>query len=180
MVISQKNRILLSRLNGRESHAFRVEVSDALRQYLVELLDLVSLRKLRFEGALHPVAARDWQLRADLGATVVQPCVVTLDPVTTRIDQRVDITYVAGFDEPTAAESEMDSDDSVEALVEEIDLESVLAEALALHVPDYPRKEGVALANAVSGHEDTSEEEERQRPFAGLGDLRDKLREREQ
>jgi hypothetical protein len=44
------------------------------------------VRKLRFIGTLEPEGAQDWRLTADLGATVVQPCVVTLAPVTTRLE----------------------------------------------------------------------------------------------
>lgn len=55
---------------------------EAIRQEL----GLEGLRKLSFSGDLRAQAKRDWLLSGVLGATVVQPCVITLDPVTTRID----------------------------------------------------------------------------------------------
>ena len=49
-------------------------------------LGLSGLRKLSFKGTIRAQDRRDWLLEGMLGATVVQPCVVTLEPVTTRID----------------------------------------------------------------------------------------------
>jgi len=60
---------------------------------LARLLDSPAVRKLRFAGRLAPLAKGGWQLDARLGASVVQTCVVTLEPVTTRIDQTVRRRY---------------------------------------------------------------------------------------
>jgi hypothetical protein len=54
-----------------------------------------------------PEGARDWRLSARLGATVVQPCVATLAPVTTRIDTDVTRRYLADWQEPEGDEAEM-------------------------------------------------------------------------
>ncbi len=50
-------------------------------------LGLDGLRKMRLTGQLAPFGKRDWRFTGQLGATVVQPCVVTLAPVTTRIEE---------------------------------------------------------------------------------------------
>ena len=55
---------------------------DEIRQDL----GLLGLRKLSFSGDVQARGKRDWVLNGKLGATVIQPCVVTLEPVTTRID----------------------------------------------------------------------------------------------
>ena len=147
---------------------------------LAEALDLLSLRKLRFFGEIRARGKSDWHLTAKLGATIVQPCVVTLDPVTTRIDEVVERTYVAQFDTPEGAEVEMPEDDTVEPLPDAIDLFSVLEEALALNLPAYPRKDGVETPNTVvtePGKTPLSDAE--MRPFAGLAALRDAMKEDE-
>ena len=59
----------------------------AARGALAEELGLLDLRKLRLSGRITPDGDSGWRLDATLGATVVQPCVVTLQPVTTRIDE---------------------------------------------------------------------------------------------
>ena len=139
-------------------------------------LDLAGLRKLSFVGQLRPVGKTDWQLEATLGATVVQPCVVTLEPVTTRIDTSVRRQFVADYTDPEDPEVEMPEDDTTEALGAWIDPAIVMQEALALAVPDYPRKEGAELGQMVYTKPGTAAmTDEDARPFAGLADLKAQL-----
>lgn len=140
-------------------------------------LGLIGLRKLRFAGQIAARGRRDWELTGTLGATVVQPCVVTLDPVTSRIDVDVRRLYVAALPEIEEEEVEMPEDDTVEPLGSVIDPGAVMAEALALALPLYPRKDGVDLNEAVfsePGVQPMTDEDAR--PFAGLANLRDSLK----
>ncbi|WP_171174161.1 DUF177 domain-containing protein [Ruegeria sp. HKCCD8929] len=146
-------------------------------EYLREQLHLVGLRKVRFFGDIRARGKRDWVLSGQLGATVLQPCVVTLDPVTTRIDTTVRRVYLANWHEPDEAETEMPEDDETEALGAEIDPWSVMEEALALALPLYPRKEGAGLGDAVftePGKQAITDDDAK--PFAGLAGLRDVLK----
>ena len=115
-------------------------------------------------------------MSADLGATVVQDCVVTLDPVTTRIDEPISRSYVADIPEIEASEVEMPEDDTVEALPETLDLAQVMIEALSLALPPYPRIEGADLSVAVFSEPGvTPMSDDDAKPFAGLGALRESL-----
>lgn len=161
---------------GRPS-GFDLEPDAAVRAELAESLGLDALRKLRFRGEIAPEGPADWRLSGDLGATVVQSCVVTLAPVTTRIDVPVARLYLA---EPPAlpegAEVEMPEDDSQEPLPAVLDLQRVMAEALALAVPLYPRAPGAELGDAAftePGARPLTDADVK--PFAGLAALRDKL-----
>ena len=139
-------------------------------------LELSALRKLSFEGRVKPLGTSDWVLEARLGATVVQPCVVTLEPVTTRIDVDVTRQYLRDYKEPEEPEAEMPEDDTTEALGAWIDPGVVMLEALALAVPDYPRKDDASLGQMVytkPGEVPMTDEDAR--PFAGLADLKSKL-----
>ena len=170
------NRITISRLNGRREHRFKVDLSPARTAELAGRLGVSDLRKLRFEGKLIPQGKKDWRLKAELGATVVQECVVTLDPVTTRIDEVVERQYLAELPEPSGEEMEMTDDDSIESLPDVIDLTDVLEESLVLAVPDYPRKEGAEAAQTLVSEPGTVPlSDEDVKPFAGLAALRDKL-----
>ncbi|MCE8009280.1 DUF177 domain-containing protein [Aestuariivita sp.] len=143
---------------------------------LAEELELNALRKLRFAGEIRATGETDWRIDARLGATVVQPCVVSLEPVTTRIETSVTRHYVADHVEPDAAEVEMPEDDTVEPLPHQIDLTAVMAEALALSIPAYPRKDSAETVQAVftePGKAPLTDDDVR--PFAGLAELRDKL-----
>jgi len=141
-------------------------------------LGLTGLRKVSLRGELLPEGKRDWRLKAVLGATVTQPCVVTLAPVTTRIDEPVERVWRATptLPEDEAGEVEMPEDVSEEPLGRALDLGAVLVEALALALPAWPRAEGATLGEAVytaPGAEPMRDEDAK--PFAGLAGLRDVL-----
>ncbi len=152
-------------------------VPDAdARAALCDALGLTALRKVSLRGRLSPEGARDWRLEAMLGATVIQPCSVTLQPVTTRIDEPVRRVWRAEMPEATGDEVEIPEDVSEEPLGREIDLGAVLAEALALAMPAWPRAEGAELGEAVFGPPGTAPmRDEDARPFASLAGLRDAL-----
>lgn len=149
--------------------------SDEL-QVLSEELGVTSLKKLRFEGRLSAMGKRDWFLQADLGFTVTQPCVVTLEPVTTRVDVPVERQFIAGYEAPEDEEFELTDDENTESLGAEINFEAVMKEALALALPLYPRKADASLLETnftEPGKKAMTDEDAR--PFAGLESLRDKL-----
>lgn len=150
------------------------ETVEALR----EELGLLALRKVSFTGEIVPEGASGWALRGHLGATVVQPCVVTLAPVTTRIEDEVTRSYRPDA-QPTSnlpEEMEMPADDTVEPLGDRIEPFTVLAEALALALPLYPRADGAAVEQAGFAAPGTTPlSDEDVKPFAGLKALKDKL-----
>jgi uncharacterized metal-binding protein YceD (DUF177 family) len=153
-----------------------LEPDEQSRDEIAETLGIVAVRKLRLEGQLAPRGKRDWQFTGTLGATVVQSCVVTLAPVTTRIDETVQRRWVAGWHEPEGDEVELPEDVDVEPLGAEIDLGGVMVEALALALPAFPRADDAELdetAFTEPGKEPMTDDEAR--PFAGLATLRDKL-----
>ncbi len=140
-------------------------------------LDILDLRKVVLKGEIKAVDASDWSLTAHLGATVVQPCVVTLNPVTTRIEADITRLYLAqmpdlGEDE----EVEMPEDENAEELGSEIDVTAVLFEALVLYLPQFPRAENAEMGTTAftePGKKAMTDEEAK--PFASLAALRDKL-----
>lgn len=140
-----------ARLSRRGPLPVRLVPDPAACGRIAARLGLSALRKLRLEGELAPEGRGDWRLTAELGATVVQPCVVSLAPVTTRIDAAVVRTYRAELPPPPPGrEIEMPEDETEEALPETLDLGAVMEEALALALPLYPRAEGAELGTAVS------------------------------
>ncbi|KEJ97733.1 Uncharacterized ACR, COG1399 [Pseudosulfitobacter pseudonitzschiae] len=146
-------------------------------QEIAAELGLAGLRKLRFEGQIEAMGRADWKLTGKLGATVVQPCVVTLDPVTTRIDAPVERIFQHSFTTPDGeVEVEMDEDDRTEPLGAWIDPAAVMVEALSLNLPLYPRVPDAELEQTVfteDGLKPMTDEDAR--PFAGLAALRGQL-----
>jgi len=167
------------RLAGETAQrSFSIEPTTAERAELADAMGITAIRKLRFDGHVSPEGARDWTLQGTLGATVVQPCVVTLEPVTTRIDTSVLRRYLRDMpDLSEASEAEMPEDDTIEPLPETVDLSAVMAEALALALPDFPRAEDVEPVEIrVTEEGKTAMTDEDAKPFAGLADLRDSLK----
>ncbi|WP_299660980.1 DUF177 domain-containing protein [uncultured Ruegeria sp.] len=149
------------------------EVLEAIKHEL----GLLGLRKLSFVGELRAKGKRDWTLTGKLGATVIQPCVVTLEPVTTRIDTPVTRVFLADWNDPDEPEFEIPEDDETEPLGTDIDPALIMIEALSLALPQYPRKDGAELEQAgftEAGKQAMTDEDVK--PFAGLAGLRDALK----
>jgi len=164
----------VARLPRDAEFPFDLEPAPEEAAALAHLLGAVSVRALGFAGHLRPAGA-GWDLEARLTATVVQRCVVTLDPVTAVVDQTVRRRFLP----PTGAEVEVspEDDDELEPLGSRIDLGLVATEALALALPDYPRKPGARLGERVTGPEASPDPEEApgEKPFAALAALRDRM-----
>ncbi|MEY3003917.1 MAG: hypothetical protein RLZZ491_1093 [Pseudomonadota bacterium] len=168
--------LVLARLSRSGETRFAIEPEAPERAAMATALGLGALRKLRFAGQLIAEGRRDWRLEGQLGATVVQPCVVTAEPVTTRIDEPVLRRYLADLPEPEGDEIEMPEDDSAEPLPVSLDLMAVMTEALALALPLYPRAPGAELGEARFAAPGTPPLDDADaRPLAGLAVLRDRL-----
>jgi uncharacterized metal-binding protein YceD (DUF177 family) len=158
----------------REPDGFDFEISPDEREAraIAALLDVPSVRKMRLRGRIAQVAGGGWRLEAELGATVVQTCVVTLDPVTTRIEQPVRRIWMPAEAATREIVVAPDEEDEVERLDDRVDLGLVAIEALALALPAYPRKPGATLGPAAEAE---LEAEAERKPFAGLAALRAKM-----
>ena len=93
-------------------------------------------------------------MEADFDAEVVQSCVVTLEPLPSRISDRI-VQYfgregLAAESDPTEVEVAVDEEDPPEPIVNgEIDMGEAVAQGLALALEPYPRKPGAAIAEEV-------------------------------
>ena len=95
-------------------------------------------------------------------AVVGQTCVVSLEPIVSKIDEAIDVTFA-----PSAAKA--DEDEPPDPLVGGVlDLGALATEFLMLAIDPYPRKEGVQFAPPKV-------EEGGQHPFAALATLKTRL-----
>ena len=177
---AQKTRKLrVAGLDTQKPTPFKLEPSAPQRKAIAAQLKLIELRKVRFEGRIAPTGDADWTLTGDLGATVVQPCVLTLEPVSTRIDVPVSRLFLAKWETAPVSDEEVEinPDDNSEPLNTHIDMDAILIEALSLALPLYPKAEGASLeTTSFSKAGVTPMTDEAARPFAGLASLRDKLK----
>lgn len=177
-----QDMVKLRDLDAASGASFDLAPDANARAALATELDLLALKKLRFHGTLQPEGEGDWRLMGELGATVVQPCIATGAPVTTRIDSKVRRLFRADLaalkDAPLAPETEFDGDDESEPLESEIDLGHVMRELLALELPDYPRlDDSEPLEASISPPGAAPITDESVKPFASLAALRDKMKE---
>jgi len=121
----------------------------------------VKLHAVRFRGGI--------RVTGRLGALVVQPSVISLEPVIQEIVEPVDRVFLPGgekaFAGPANAEIFVDLEgedvpDHFEG--NEADLTNLIVETLALAIDPYPKAEGESLG--IAGDGDVEDE----LPFAGL------------
>lgn len=163
-------------LPNRKPTRFALSPEPAVRAAMAAELGLLGLPDFTLKGELRPVGRNDFELEARLDAVVVQPCSISLVPVTTRLSEDVRRRYDADYRDPEGDEVELPEDDTTEALPAVIDIGTVALEALALALPLYPRAPGAELAEAVFAAPGvTPIRDEDLRPFAGLAALKSKL-----
>lgn len=174
--MSETRPLRVADLPQNQPTRFDITPSAATRAAIATEIGVDAVKKLTFQGELRSEGKSDWRLKGRLGATVVQLCVVTLDPVTSRMDVDVVRLYVADYATPEGDEAEMPEDNMIDPLETHIDPEAVMIEALALNLPEYPRTKGVALGEAVFTEpgKDAMRDEDT-RPFAGLAAFRDSM-----
>jgi uncharacterized metal-binding protein YceD (DUF177 family) len=167
----------VARLPERQDFVFDIAPESREAEAIARLMGARSVRKLRFAGTLSPETPGGWRLEGQLGATVVQTCVVTLDPVTTRVDVPVRRSFrpVRGAQAADLVLSP-EEDDEIEPLGRRIDLGLVAIETLALALPAYPRQEGAELEHTTSAAPGSAPlDATGPRPFAALESLKRKL-----
>jgi uncharacterized metal-binding protein YceD (DUF177 family) len=167
-------------LNERRPTRFELQFDPAQIRQFSDELNLMSLKKPRFTGELTAKGRDQWELTAELGATVQQACIVSFDPVTTRIDEKITRRYVpeAVFEQIAEDEeiAEASGDDAMDILPPEIDLTEVFRETLVLSLPDYPRADGVELGERVFSEDGVKPMRDADaKPFAGLAALKEKM-----
>ncbi len=174
--------IKVSKLSANQTYNVSLALATEDIDRLKQDLGLSALRKVSFSGTLVPSGQDDWALKAKLGATAVQACVVSLEPVTTRIDEGVERIFLHDMPEMSDAEEEveMTEDERIEPLGQQISLIDVFREALALALPAYPRAQGATISQTKFTEPGvTPLKDEDTLPFAGLASLKDKLQKKD-
>lgn len=165
---NSRTRLRVAHLNPNRPTPFVLAPDQPARAALAAELGLIDLPALRFEGQVSPVHDDAWQVEGRLHARVAQPCVVSLQPVASELEDEVRLVFSPHVTPPEGEETEM-PDDELEPLGQYIDLAAIMAEALALALPLYPRAADASLETTLP--EDPATDDETRRPFAGLADL---------
>ena len=174
---SSDHVIIPSKLDENKSHAFSLKWTEAQRDAFAQELAIRALPKFTAEISLSRMDTGDWSAKGKIGATVIQACVVTDEDVKTRIDTAFERRFLADLEEFEALNrSETELDASVDSLTEEIDLQTLALEELALNLPNYPRKEGLEPVSMTAEPKGAAPlDDAAMKPFASLAELKDKL-----
>lgn len=134
---------------------------------------LVSVDRLAATLALHEEAS-GIVVTGRVEAEVVQACVVTGAPLTTRVDEPVALRFVPGAEVPEGDEIELADDalDTIPYAGSAIDLGEAAAETMALALDPFPRGPDAAESLRAAG----VVAEEEAGPFGALAALRDRLK----
>jgi uncharacterized metal-binding protein YceD (DUF177 family) len=161
--------VSVAQLPARGTH-FTIEASPEERGALAKDLGLGALNSLTARLHVTGSPARV-HVQGNLKASIVQTCVVTLEPFESELDEEVEVSFRTPLEgekpiEP-GAEIEVDPDAPDELIGDRIDLGAITAEFLALGLDPYPRKPGVTFEDAQPDPEEGSAS-----PFAALARLR--------
>jgi uncharacterized metal-binding protein YceD (DUF177 family) len=156
-----------------------LEATAEERRSLARRFDLIELPSLRASGRLQRTAdGLELRLRGQLQAEVVQSCVISLEPIASRVQEPIERRYRRVAPGEALPEPELLVDPEA-AEVESlrgtaIDLGEVVAEELGLALDPYPRS-GDAYGRLPPLGPDVSlgEPERPASPFAVLEDLYD-------
>lgn len=144
---------------------------EATRHAIAREAGLVALPRLLATFDLARRSANSLRLEGRVIATVIQNCVVTLEPIETEIDEPVDLFFrpaPAGAAEPGAEEGShsFDGREPPETLTNgTVDLGIIAIEFLNLGIDPYPRKEGAVFDAPAAG-------DPASHPFAALAALK--------
>mgnify|MGYP003333563428 FL=1 len=144
------------------------------REAIAKRAGVLEVPQLEATFELAPHGSEGLRVSGRVVGSVVQSCVVTLEPVTNEIDEEVDLLFMPPREPPKATEPVDDSGevagspalDAPEELDNgTVDLAALTLEFLNLAIDPYPRKPGAVFASAPVGDSGPH-------PFAALAALK--------
>ncbi len=168
---------------GREGMNIDIEADGAERAALARRFGLLSLASLKAKCRLRPVAGGMIELTGALHAELEQECVVSLEPVPARVDERFEVRYALDIARFRAAGAEelidMEAEEPPEAIdAGAIDLGEAVAQQLAVALDPFPRAPGVEFNGVVEPEAaeaaSSAGSEGKASPFAALVRLKEK------
>jgi uncharacterized metal-binding protein YceD (DUF177 family) len=155
---------------GPEGASIEIEADPSEREALARRFGLAGLDRLAASLTVTPVSRRLFRVEGRLEGEVVQTCVVTLDPLPTRLTETFSALFGEGGPGLPAllGAEEDDAPEPIEGGA--IDLGETVAQHLSLALDPYPRKPGAELPEEYGAAE--GEALRRESPFAALGSLK--------
>ncbi len=152
-----------------------IEANETERQAIAAIMGLRELPRLGASFDLTHAGGGRVHVRGRVSGEAGQTCVVTLEPLTTEVDEDVDVMFSPDVQPAAAGSGSEDDDEGEDALAEDppepivggaIDLGALAAEFLILGLDPYPRKPGVVFEPVIQPPDPADH------PFAALASLK--------
>ncbi len=159
----------------------RIEAKPQERAALAKRFDLLSLDSLEARVRLESFIAKGlYRVSGHLSASVVQACVITLEPIPAVLEEDFSMTYAQGSAEEKGGEGKvgevdifMDEEDPPDFIEgDAIDIGEAVAEQLSLALEPFPRKAEAVFASEEEEVSSPSIAPVVESPFAVLARLR--------
>jgi hypothetical protein len=150
-----------------------IEADEVTRAAMAEIAGLREIAYVRAAFDLEPRSGGQVHVTGRVQARVGQNCVVTLEPLESDIDEKVDLIFAPVEQIPEIAQAEDDDGDSAADMTDAlepiangvIDLGRLASDMLYLAIDPYPRKEGAVFEPQVAAVDPEDH------PFAALKSL---------
>jgi uncharacterized metal-binding protein YceD (DUF177 family) len=165
--------LALDRVSATQ-HREEIAATDKERAALAERFGLLSLDRLEASFTLKRVRKDLVRVKGRLAAELAQACVVTLDPLPARIDERFEVDFLEGA-QPAVTDLELDVEgaEAPEPAPDGwVDLGELAAEQLGLAIDPYPRRPDATLPAEWTSEGADEPAAERPNPFAALQKLK--------
>jgi uncharacterized metal-binding protein YceD (DUF177 family) len=159
-------RIARDEISEQGQHVDLV-ADEAVRAALARAANLQNLPRLTASFDLAPSGRDGLHIEGEVSSTVIQQCVVTLEPIEQNLVEQIDLTFVPEV-APGSAETTIagDETDPPEPLVGgTVDLGAIATEYFLLGIDPYPRKPGAEFQPTGAGDGGA-------KPFAALAALK--------
>lgn len=148
------------------------EATESERSAIAEALHLLKLARLVARYRIKSVSGGGYRLSGKVTADVEQACVVTLDPVTSKVEAPFDVEFrprveTADNDEDASVLSGPDVDILERGIVP---VGRIVFETVSASLDPYPRRPDAEF----NWRDPQASEPEKASPFAALSKLRDK------
>jgi uncharacterized metal-binding protein YceD (DUF177 family) len=153
---------------------FKLVADAPTRAAIAKLAGIVALPRLQANLDVTRHGNGGLRVVGRVSATVVQACVVTLEPLDNELSESVDVVFLPAAEVAGGAGGRdgADAEDGPESMTDgTVDLGAVATEFLILGIDPYPRKPGAVFEAPEGGAG-----EDKARPFAALAALQKKER----
>jgi hypothetical protein len=135
-------------------------------------LDLIACTRFSASYTIIPSGSGRYRLKGTMRCELAQVCGVSLEPVTSAIEERLDVPFwpEADIPAPKSGEVDLEGEEDPEPITEgRIAVGRLLFECLAAAIDPFPRKPEAMLERSAAGTEDETGAASPFAVLAGLG-----------